>query len=77
MFEIGPCDITKPIPEGARCQEASMLSRGSYIPCFAPAVAIVYHDRDRRGYYMCAPCADHNVRNRGGKLIASINSKAL
>jgi hypothetical protein len=58
------------IPDNAKCQEASMLSRAYYIPCNAPAVAIVYHDKDQRGYYMCTPCTDHNVRNRGGRLIA-------
>ena len=67
--EIGPCEESKPIPKGAQCQEASVLSRESYIPCRAPAVAIVRHDKDRRSYYMCLPCADHNIRNRGGKLI--------
>jgi hypothetical protein len=70
---ISPCDIRKPIAKDARCQEASILSRATYIPCCAPAVAIVYHDRDRRGYYMCLPCADHNIRNRGGKLV-KVNS---
>lgn len=64
--------MDQPIPEKATCQEASILSRAHYIPCGAPASAIVYHDGDGRGYYMCAPCADHNVRNRGGKLIVSI-----
>ncbi len=58
------------IPDGATCQEASPLSFHNYIACGAPAVAIVFHDRDGRGYYMCAPCADHNIRNRGGRLVA-------
>ena len=46
-----------------------MLSGAAYFPCGQPAVAIVYHDKDRRGYYMCLACADHNVRNRGGRLV--------
>jgi hypothetical protein len=53
-----------------------MLSFGGYIPCSAPAVAIVHHDRDGRGYYMCLPCADHNLRNRGGRLVRT-NSEEL
>lgn len=68
-FTIGPCDEKAPIPADARCQEASIFSRESYVPCSKPAVAIVRHEKDQRAYYMCAPCADHNVRNRGGKLI--------
>jgi hypothetical protein len=66
---IPPCNENDPIPEGATCQEASMHSRGKYIACGVPAVTIVRHDKDRRSYYMCGPCADHNVRNRGGKYV--------
>lgn len=69
MFKVGPCDPTKPIPEDAKCQEASILSGSYYIACGRPAKAIVRHDKDRRSYYMCEMCADHNVRNRGGKLM--------
>jgi len=58
-----------PIPDDAKCQEASILSRESYIPCGAKATTIVYHEKDRRGYFMCDPCADHNIRNRGGNLV--------
>lgn len=64
------------IPKGARCQEASIFSRENYIACGQPAVAIVYHPKEHRGYYMCLGCADHNLHNRGGKLVVSIN-KAL
>ena len=67
---IPPVREDNTIPDDARCQEASILSRATYIPCNAPATTIVYHDRDGRGYYMCEPCADHNIRNRGGKLVA-------
>lgn len=67
-FMIESCHDDERIA-GARCQEASMLSRGEYVPCSAPAVAIVHHDKDGRSYYMCAPCADHNLRNRGGRLV--------
>ena len=67
-FEIGPCHDDERI-HGARCQEASMFSKEDYIPCNALAVAIVHHDKDGRSYYMCAQCADHNLRNRGGRLV--------
>jgi hypothetical protein len=50
-----------------------MYSREDYIPCGGPAVAIVYHDKEHRGYYMCLGCADHNCHNRGGKLVTSTN----
>jgi hypothetical protein len=56
------------LPEDAKCQEASFLSTSTYIPCGAPAVAIV-DNGDSRPYYMCGPCASHNVRNRRGKII--------
>jgi hypothetical protein len=46
------------------CQEASHLSREEYIPCGAPAVAVV-DSGDAHPYFMCGPCAEHNVRNRG------------
>lgn len=46
-----------------------MLSVASYIPCGRPAVAIIYHERDKRGYFMCQSCAYHNVCNRGGKWV--------
>lgn len=51
-----------------RCEEASMLSRETYIPCNAPAVSLVKH-RNEGPYRMCAACADHNVRNRGAELV--------
>lgn len=57
------------VPEGETCQEASTMSHSFYIPCGKPAVAIIHHDKDRRGYYMCGPCASHNVRNRGGRWV--------
>jgi hypothetical protein len=64
---IAPINADNTLPAGARCQEASHLSRQSYIACRAPATHVIWHDKDRRGYYMCDACADHNVRNRGGR----------
>lgn len=72
LFEpIPPCPEDQPIPPGAICQEASIYSYTVYIPCAKDAVAIVRHDRDNRSYYMCHPCASHNIHNRGGKLVTS------
>lgn len=64
---IPPVSSDNTIPAGARCQEASMFSRGTYVPCSLPATHVIYHAKDRRAYYMCGGCADHNVRNRGGQ----------
>ncbi len=50
---------------GSACEEASPLSRETFIPCGSPATAIVTFPAHNEGpYNMCAPCADHNVRNR-------------
>jgi len=52
------------------CEEASLLSRSFYLPCNAPAVSIVgWKGRDEKPIRMCAACADHNIKNRSGKLI--------
>jgi hypothetical protein len=64
---IPPSDPTS-IPEGAKCQEASIFSQKIYIPCGAPAVAII-KNRDLNPYYMCFFCASHNIHNRGAKLL--------
>ena len=56
-----------------RCEEASPLSMESYIPCNAPAVAIVaWKNRSDRPIRMCAHCVDHNVKNRGGYIAAHL-----
>lgn len=51
------------------CEEVSMhsIGVGFEVPCNKPAEILVYHHRDRRSYRMCAGCADHNIRNRGGE----------
>jgi hypothetical protein len=69
---IAPVEDDNTIPPGALCQEASFLSRATYIPCSQPATHVIYHTKDRRAYYMCDPCADHNVRNRGGEDVTNI-----
>lgn len=56
---------------GLKCQEASALSRQTYVLCAKPAVAVIWHEKDNRAYPMCHPCAWHNVRNRGGRLLMS------
>ena len=59
--------------EGRTCEEASMLSVRMYIPCGKPATFLV-KNRDPKPYFMCEACADHNVRNRGAKILASAGS---
>ena len=70
LFTITPIpDLTR-IPDDAHCQEASPFSTEKYIPCFGPAIAIVQHiGRSEGPYYMCAGCADHNVRHRHAKVV--------
>lgn len=55
------------------CEEASSLSRDTYIPCGLTAVAQIHHKRDNVTLAMCAGCADHNVRNRGGEIFLTLN----
>ena len=51
------------------CEEASFQPPipGVYFPCNEPAVCRVYHENGNVTYRMCEACADHNVKNRGGK----------
>lgn len=56
--------------EGMKCEEASLLSKETYLPCGQPATHVIYHRRDKRAYLMCMPCAWHNAHNRGGQLVA-------
>lgn len=52
------------------CQEASHLSRETYVPCGRPGWGVVFHQHDGRNVYvMCDACAHHNVKNRGGALL--------
>lgn len=67
MNLIPDIDASKPVPEDAKCQEASIYSIAIYIPCDRKATFTIYHARDRRAYHMCPMCAEHNIRNRGGK----------
>lgn len=63
---------------GLACEEASTLSRETFIPCGAPAAAVVWHRRDgKHTYLMCAACAWHNVRNRGGRLLMATDRRAI
>ena len=47
-----------------KCQEASPLSRSTFVACGKDAVCIV-DNGDTHPYWMCAECAVHNVENRG------------
>lgn len=53
------------------CQEASSLSRETYIPCGQHVTALI-ENKDSHLYFMCAACASHNLHNRGAKQIAEI-----
>lgn len=65
LFTITPPTDLTCVPDDAQCQEASPFSSGKYIPCFAPAVAIIQHiGRSEGPYYMCGPCANHNIKHR-------------
>ncbi|MCD0415700.1 hypothetical protein LOC51_00600 [Rubrivivax sp. JA1024] len=53
------------------CQEASIFSVAVYMPCNAPATSVVgWKGRSDTPIRMCDACANHNIRNRGGELIA-------
>lgn len=54
---------------GRPCEEASTLSRETFIACGKPASFLVFHSGDGRAYRMCYGCASHNVKNRGGVLV--------
>jgi hypothetical protein len=70
-WTIPPLADETVVPPGARCQEATAFTTDRlYVPCGAPAVAVVRHPRDSRGYLMCRACASHNVRNRGFAVVA-------
>lgn len=58
---------------GMKCQEDPGMHLGLPKMLAPPADAVVWHDRDERCYFMCWPCTDHNVRNRGGFIVASGN----
>lgn len=63
--------VMKP-PRGATCVECVMGS-SFYLPCGKPATAVVTFINDVRGntftgHPMCPTCANHNTKNRGGKL---------
>lgn len=48
------------------CEEASMASSLTYIPCNKPATRMIsWPARGEGPYRMCDMCADHSVKNRG------------
>lgn len=57
------------------CQETTGMIGDDYIRCGAKTVGIVLHYRDQKAYPMCLPCTVHNVNNRGGVLLASIDDE--
>jgi hypothetical protein len=63
--------------DNLRCEEASMFSKETYIPCGEPATSIIWHNKDKRSYLMCFGCADHNVKNRGGIELAAKDKEVI
>lgn len=65
-------DIGVRVPPYATCEETTggttcnACGEMKYFRCGNPASMAVWHQRDRRVYYMCTWCGSHNVRNRGG-----------
>jgi hypothetical protein len=55
-----------------RCEEASPLSRETYIPCGKIATRII-KTSDPKPYRMCDGCADHNVTNRGAQDLGPVS----
>lgn len=68
-FEQAVKSVTAIEMDRCTCEEASHLSRETFIACGAVAKFLVWHSRDRRAYSMCEPCAYHNVYNRRGILV--------
>ena len=54
-----------PAPARYTCQETTGMIGDRYLRCGAPARTLVQpRGRAEGPYWMCAPCADHNIRNR-------------
>lgn len=53
-----------------KCQEASLFSKETFIPCNGTPVVAIIANSDAHPYYMCAQCMDHNAINRGGIIVA-------
>lgn len=52
------------------CEEASLMSGATYIPCNKPATQVVgWKGRSDAPIRMCEMCTHHNVNNRGGEII--------
>ena len=64
--------ITVALPRGATCEEVVTAlhcrecMQPIYLRCEHPAKVVVWHEKDRRAYYMCEVCGSHNIHNRGG-----------
>jgi hypothetical protein len=58
---IGPKEFY-PYESDPKCQEASPQSFHFYVPCGRPATLVLWSEKDRRHYWMCEMCADHNTR---------------
>lgn len=52
-----------PDPRAHYCEETINDLGGR---CFGTSSKLVYHSREGKAYWMCAPHAEHNLKNRGG-----------
>lgn len=55
--------------DGFWCQEVVTANQFMTINCRKPAVCLIWHDRDKRAYFMCHMCGSHNMMNRSGRLV--------
>lgn len=67
LVEPEPAKITFKAKPGG-CEECVMGSP-FYLPCNQPAVHMIQHPSAEGPYRMCEHCADHNVKNRGAKIV--------
>ena len=58
------------------CQETTGMIGEQYIRCGKTAYVLVQHvGRSEGPYWLCAECADHNIRRRGGRDITGTTLK--
>lgn len=74
MFTVHlPLDATcEEVVTAVPCKNCQQLI---YLRCEAPAKMVVWHQKDRKAYYMCEICGDHNVHNRGGVNVTRVQQR--
>lgn len=52
------------------CEETTGMIGDRYLRCGAKAIGLVKHrNRNEGPYFMCGPCANHNVKNRNAEAL--------